>query len=94
MRVRVNGTVGGIVEEPDAFGLGIDGACERVVFPEIGGDVLGEGNGRGRAESGKGALSGWEALVLARSFVAPGFFHQLTGAVESALHDSMQVGCK
>lgn len=84
----MNGAVGGIVEEPDAFGFGIDRACERVVFSKIGGDVLGDRNGKGRAEARKGALGGWETLILASSFVTAGFFEQLTGAVESALHDA------
>lgn len=44
VRVRMNGAVGGIIKEPNAFGCRIDGSGKGIVGAEIRGDVLSPGD--------------------------------------------------
>lgn len=86
VRIRVDGAVSGRVEEPDGLSFGVDRAGKWVEGAKVGGDVLGQRDVEGRAETGKSAFDGLKTLVGAGSTLTTGFLKELPGAVEGLFH--------
>lgn len=86
MRVGMDGAVGCGVEKPDALGLRIDEASEGIKGAEVGREILCYRDIEGRGKTRQAALGGLEPFGSASAAFAAGFFEQLTGAIECALH--------
>jgi len=87
MRVEVDRSVRGIVEEPDDLGARVYVLREGVACTEIGGKPIGEGDGEGAAHVvGKRSLDGAEAGLGARFAFHACLFEELAGFVAGGLH--------